>query len=764
MRHVWRLAIVLVVLGALLGAASGPLAGAVADDPVSRHWVLRAPWVLFGTAALLLASARVGFALVEVRAQAGAEGGVGEGLARMALLSACGLLLELALIRWVGAEVRAFAYFKNFVLIGAFVGFGVGFALGPRPTRLLPLTFVGAALLVGLVALWNDASIYPGIDGQEQTWGHVVQADQPAKVAFMLAFFLLSLVSFFAALVLSFVGLAQEMGALFVALPRVPAYAANLAGSLAGVLVFNALCWAETPPGPWFAAGLAPLVWLLDARRARLAGGAALALVVVGATVIDQRPTGFEVLHRWSPYYRVGAGPYSMPLPGGRPSAARHAATVNRELMTYAAVMDPRLYAGLYGQEMPLSTYELPYLLHGRPRRVLVLAAGMGNDVAAALRHDPEKVTAVELDPAIAGFARLLRPERALDDPRVELVIDDARHHVETTGERYDLVLMSFLDSHTLIGAYTQLRTDNYLYTRECFERIRGLLAPDGVFVCTYATDRLWLVHRLIAALRAAFGEDPVIGGDGYAFCAVGPGVARGLAGAPAVREWLAQRPMAQPPADQRYPTDDRPFLTLADDALPTTYWIANAVVALLALGTLRVVGLPVRGLDPRFALLGAAFLLAETRLITIAGRLFGVTWHAYGVAISLVLVALVLGTLAVGRLRPRQLWPVYVLVVLAVLASQLVSNDALARLDGGVRLLAAVAVHGPLFLLASFLFTSELERTPAEGVPNVLAANLLGSVVGGLLEYQAVSFGVASLTITAAVLYAAAALCPRRA
>ena len=36
------------------------------------------------------------------------------------------LFLEIALIRWIGTEIRIFAYMHNLVLLGCFLGFGVG--------------------------------------------------------------------------------------------------------------------------------------------------------------------------------------------------------------------------------------------------------------------------------------------------------------------------------------------------------------------------------------------------------------------------------------------------------------------------------------------------------------------------------------------------------------------------------------------------------------------------------------------------------------
>ena len=80
---------------------------------------------------------------------------------------------------------------------------------------------------------------------------------------------------------------------------------------------------------------------------------------------------------------------------------------------------------------------------------------------------------------------------------------------METSSETIDLVILGSLDSHTLLTAYSQLRTDNFLYTCECFEQIRNLLSDDGVLLVRYASDQLWIVNRVAGTLRAAFGRDP---------------------------------------------------------------------------------------------------------------------------------------------------------------------------------------------------------------------------------------------------------------
>src|SRR5690606_2753445 len=60
-------------------------------------------------------------------------------------------------------------------------------------------------------------------------------------------------------------------------------------------------------------------------------------------------------------------------------------------------------------------------------RSVLILGAGSGNDVAAALMNGAEHVDAVEIDPVIADIGARHHPAQPYRDPRVNLVIDDGR-------------------------------------------------------------------------------------------------------------------------------------------------------------------------------------------------------------------------------------------------------------------------------------------------------------------------------------------------
>src|SRR5258708_1627644 len=176
------------------------------------------------------------------------------------------LVLELALIRWTSGQVRVFAYVNNIVLITAFLGLGVGVALGRRwpglvhgvlPVLLAVTLPVAAAETLGLVHLtFPDQSI--------TLWGaETVQADAGTFVRNLAVF--LALLSGVGAV---FVCAGAPLGHLFGRLPVLRAYTADLAGSLGGVLAFSAAAWLEAGPAVKPVAGGLPVGLLVRRWRA----------------------------------------------------------------------------------------------------------------------------------------------------------------------------------------------------------------------------------------------------------------------------------------------------------------------------------------------------------------------------------------------------------------------------------------------------------------------------------------------------------------
>ena len=188
---------------------------------------------------------------------------------------------------------------------------------------------------------------------------------------------------------------------------------------------------------------------------------AAVALGVNVPRDIDTAPPGGEILRSWE-------GPYGL-------------VDVVRKRTTGELTIRQNLHYGLgsstaAGRE--LIQGHLPLLLHPNPKDILFLGVGTGMTAASALRH-PEvaSIVAVELNPDVVAAARLYLGDAnqgVLDDPRVEVVVDDARHYLASTDRKFDAIISDlFVPWESQTG---------YLYTVELDRAARAHLKPGGVF------------------------------------------------------------------------------------------------------------------------------------------------------------------------------------------------------------------------------------------------------------------------------------------
>jgi SAM-dependent methyltransferase len=382
--------------------------------------------------------------------------------------------------------------------------------------------------------------------------------------------------------------------------------------------------------------------------------------------------------------------------------------------------------------------------------RVLIVGAGTGNDVAAALRAGAAEVDAVDIDPAIVSLGRRYHPEKPYADPRVHVIVDDARAAFRRLpAGAYDAVMFGLLDSHTQLGM-SSVRLDNYVFTQESFEAARKLLRPGGRIVVTAATFRDWFRQRFVRLLEATCGS------------AVQTREVPGTA-------WItydcrvddaAPRQGGTAAGSVSVPTDDWPFLYLPARGIPRAYAL---VVILLALGSVLVIRR--HGLSPnRFSandghlfFLGAAFLLMEVYAINRLALLFGTTWLVSAVAIMVVLTLIVAAnlTVAIAEELPYSLAYAGLFVSLAV--SYSVDPEAALGRGVGFSVAYSFAALLPVYF-AGLVFARSFKLAPLAGP--AIGANMLGAVVGGWAEYGSMALGIRALVGLAMVFYLGSFLC----
>lgn len=666
------------------------------------------------------------------------------------LISFVGLFFEVQIVRWLAVEVRIFAYFKNLVLLAAFLGLGLGFTLARRSEslfRVFPLLtgmFCATVLAVGhYVSPWLA---YPGA-AEEFLWG---TPDLPTWVGLILFNGIVLLLFLFTLLL--FVPLGQATARHMQKFEPLPAYTINIAGSLAGTWAYAGLAFARLPPAAWFGVGLAICVWLSRESRREAVLAAAVAFVTV---------TGLGALQGetyWSPYYRIDVETLKTVQPASGETVVKgYDLNVNQAFHMSAMNLDDEFVATYGPTDLDLfnawASYRLPYEFVS-PKSVLVVGAGMGNDVAVALAQGAQRVDAVEIDPVILDLGRELHPLQPYQSPRVNVILDDARSFFEKSDERYELIIFGLLDSHTLLSAMSSVRLDNFVYTVESFEQARNHLNEGGAISLTFAVSRTWIKQRLSDMLTEVFGAPPVVfvSSDGWITIYLA-GIAVGDTEAAAACARLGCLAEGAP-TYERVPdaTDDWPYLYLRERRIPSAYWQTLILLAIVC-GAIVWRTLPDGARpDGHFFFLGSGFLLVEFKSITELALLFGSTWIVNALAISGVLVMIIGANLLVSR------WPsfdrrwAYGLLFVTLALNLLVPVRVLIPQAPFLRgLIATGLLTLPLFF-AGLIFATSLKRTA--NLPLAFGSNLLGAFVGGLAEYGSLAWGIRSLYVLAGMFY----------
>ena len=122
----------------------------------------------------------------------------------------------------------------------------------------------------------------------------------------------------------------------------------------------------------------------------------------------------------------------------------------------------------------------IPLLLHPRAKSVFFLGLGTGITAGEAMapEYGLERVVACELSPEVVEASRKhFGPyTRGLfNDPRAEVIVDDGRHYLSATREKFDIIDSDlFLVYRAGVGS---------LYTLEHFRNAAARLNPGGIFV-----------------------------------------------------------------------------------------------------------------------------------------------------------------------------------------------------------------------------------------------------------------------------------------
>lgn len=633
------------------------------------------------------------------------------------------IFLELSLIRFLPAHILYLGFFSNFIIIAAFAGMGLGFLLAKKDFKLWSFTpFLLFLLVAGskylslsLATASSDVIFFRGPD--------LPKILLPTHIVLPGLFLLLTLL---------FTTISVPLGKLFAQSKNsITTYAWDIGGSITAVLLFSLLSFLGLPPAIWFTLiGIVFLLMLPLTRTFFL-----VSFVFLLLTVIFSLDSPKEIIF-WSPYYKINLS-FNGKIHQGK------VYTNNILHQIFQENNDFSFYSEIFktlNKDKPLE-------------KILIIGSGTGQDVAAALSQNVKAIDAVEIDPKIIEIGRKYHPDNPYSDPRVRITIDDGRSFLEKTDSTYDAVVYALTDSLSLSSAKIigekEVRLESFLFTMEAFRQVKEHLKEKGTFALynDYRSD--WLIERLGYMLSSVFGANNVeeikTGGTGRVFLAI-------------------KSPEAESSrilTSQKLPTDDWPFFYIKKASIPPFYL---KILGIIFLPFLIIFWLAVRSAKVTFALpfktasvfflLGAAFALLETKSVVELSLIFGNTWIVNSIAFAGILFSVLLACI-VGLFRKLDRKLLGLLLISALALNFLIPVASLLQVGMPLRLITAIIYfYSPIFF-ANLLFTSLIKDNRSSQIK--LAANFLGLVAGGALEYLSLITGFRYLTIIILLLYAVA-------
>ncbi len=686
------------------------------------------------------------------------------------LVSILGLFLETLFIRWIGTEIRIFAYLQNTVLVVCFLGLGLGMFSSSKPIEikrsLIPL---GILLLLMAIPITNrilgSTSDMLSALGDLVIWIPMETGDRTQQFLY-LGIGLLLTYGLMILLVDIFIPQGRLLGRLMNASPNpIWAYSVNILGSIVGTLAFVLFSYFYQPPFVWFLASAAVLsILVFWSNRDRKVNFILLGIILALSWFAGQVPGTREVI--WSPYQKL--------VVRDDPQIWIGDIQIDVNNTGYQAIMDlSEAHVSSDPVRFPpplrgLSQYDLPLLFHPDPESILIVGAGAGNDVAGALRHNIASVTAVEIDPAIIVIGKELHPEKPYFSQRVKMINDDARSFFATTGEKFDVISFGLLDSHTTTSL-TNARLDHYVYTREAILQARSKLKDGGIMVLTFEARHPFIADRIYSVLKEAFLQPPLMFrippsqyGPGGLMFVTGDiqNVQKQLTANDRLATYVSDLQASRPTpitGKMKIITDDWPYLYLDHPRIPYLYFFLIGLMVIIFLRSNRKWDVNLRFSIQNtsfwhFFFLGAAFLLLEVQNISKASVVLGNTWQVNTVIISSILFMALIANWIAYKFPRLPLRPIYFLLIGTCLALYFVDLARFGFLPYPTKAVLVGALTSLPMLFSGIVFTRTF--AVSQDKSNALGANLIGALVGALLQSITFIIGIKSLLLVVAGFY----------
>ncbi len=226
------------------------------------------------------------------------------------LISVLGLFLEMLLIRWIGTEIRIFAYLQNTVLVACFLGLGLGCFTCRKPIVIhqvlvplailllllaIPVTRWSLGYISELLSVLNDFVIWGMSYGNLPPWITVLAVLSGLLLTTLLMILIVDI----------FVPIGRILGRAMDEHPNtIWAYSVNIAGSLVGTWLFVLMSFLYQPPFVWFLVfGLLMLIFIVWTKKNRWVNFLLVGVILVVAWFAGIAPDALKSV--WSPYQKL---------------------------------------------------------------------------------------------------------------------------------------------------------------------------------------------------------------------------------------------------------------------------------------------------------------------------------------------------------------------------------------------------------------------------------------------------------------------------
>jgi len=291
----------------------------------------------------------------------------------------------------------------------------------------------------------------------------------------------------------------------------------------------------------------------------------------------------------------------------------------------------------------------------------------------------------------------------------------------------------------------------------------KKLLFPDGLFVVKFQVDNTWIGGRLQGLLTSVFDQKPLqmqsasqYGTPGRFFLV---GSQEKLASALndiSIAEYVKNNRGFEV-SKATLTTDDWPYFYQHEPGIPLSVILISALIVLVAFWFVIRTGEGSLRIHWHFFFLGAGFLLLEVQIISKIALLFGTTWMVNSIVVAALLLLIVAANATVSLIPTISRWIPYASILIAAAVGYLVPMQSLFFPNPWVKGLAALVVLCLPVYFAGIIFARSFAEVSFSS--EALGSNLLGAVVGGVLESISFWTGLRALLLVSILLYALSAL-----